>query len=410
MQEGTSSERVPSVVMITVRWGASILMAKRISPPRTMVLAGGVGKLELGPQGLDLVAGRERLRVVPGKRLKTIVDDVEIVIDATEDKLALAVPLAAPFERKYAAADVGSFLLHVGALAFCFLWRTPLSHAETEVAPLKETLDEAHEQPVLLPLAQMNEGQGATAAPLERGVTQPTRVAAPRPVGAAPLRALDLAPASNDPMRDAQTFGMAGLLAADERLEAASPWADDVRTTASFGGNDALGDLLSGVGEGAGGKGEGYGVATLGRCGDDCLATVGNAVERPGGIGAWSTSIGYMRPDRRAKAPTVRMGPNHGVSGRLPAGAIQRIVRQNFGRFRLCYEKALETRPELEARVSVSFVIARDGSVASVSGSGDGAPAPMVSCVTKAFYGLSFPAPEDGVVAVTYPIVFSTDG
>jgi hypothetical protein len=85
-------------------------------------------------------------------------------------------------------------------------------------------------------------------------------------------------------------------------------------------------------------------------------------------------------------------------------------VRQNFGRFRLCYEKALETRPELEARVSVSFVIARDGSVASVSGSGGGAPAPMVSCVTKAFYGLSFPAPEDGVVAVTYPIVFSTDG
>jgi hypothetical protein len=27
--------------------------------------------------------------------------------------------------------------------------------------------------------------------------------------------------------------------------------------------------------------------------------------------------------------------------------------------------------------------------------------------VTRAFYGLSFPHPENGIVTVTYPIVFS---
>jgi len=31
----------------------------------------------------------------------------------------------------------------------------------------------------------------------------------------------------------------------------------------------------------------------------------------------------------------------------------------------------------------------------------------VVACVVAAFYGLSFPSPENGVVSVSYPIVFS---
>jgi hypothetical protein len=30
----------------------------------------------------------------------------------------------------------------------------------------------------------------------------------------------------------------------------------------------------------------------------------------------------------------------------------------------------------------------------------------VVSCVVRSFYGLSFPAPENGIVTVTYPIMF----
>ena len=53
-------------------------------------------------------------------------------------------------------------------------------------------------------------------------------------------------------------------------------------------------------------------------------------------------------------------------------------------------------------------VIGRDGAVSSVSdgGSDIGNPA-VVSCVVRAFYGLSFPQPEGGIVTVTYPILFS---
>ena len=83
------------------------------------------------------------------------------------------------------------------------------------------------------------------------------------------------------------------------------------------------------------------------------------------------------------------------------------IVRQNFGRFRLCYENGLRSNPNLQGRVSVSFTINTDGSVSGVTGSGDLPDSGVVGCVTKAFFGLAFPQPEAGVVKVTYPISFS---
>jgi hypothetical protein len=34
----------------------------------------------------------------------------------------------------------------------------------------------------------------------------------------------------------------------------------------------------------------------------------------------------------------------------------------------------------------------------------------VVSCTVRAFYGLSFPQPEGGIVTVTYPIMFAPGG
>jgi hypothetical protein len=98
------------------------------------------------------------------------------------------------------------------------------------------------------------------------------------------------------------------------------------------------------------------------------------------------------------------------VSGRLPPEAIQRIIRQNFGRFRACYEAGLQRNPSLHGTVSTRFVIGRDGAVSNVSDGGSSMPDPAVtSCVHRAFYGVSFPQPEGGIVTVTYPIVFSPE-
>jgi hypothetical protein len=113
------------------------------------------------------------------------------------------------------------------------------------------------------------------------------------------------------------------------------------------------------------------------------------------------------RVSPRLGPPSVRMGVVV-VDGRLPPEVIQRIVRQNFGRFRLCYENALRTKPELSGKVVIHFVIQRDGAVGSATSRDSALPdPPTVECVRKAFLGMSFPTPEGGVVDVTFPILLA---
>lgn len=106
------------------------------------------------------------------------------------------------------------------------------------------------------------------------------------------------------------------------------------------------------------------------------------------------------------RAPSLRMGATQ-VSGRIATEVIQRVVRQRFGSFRACYEAALRRRPTLAGRAVTRFVIARDGSVTSASDGGSDLDDPaMLACVRAAFLGMSFPAPEHGVITVVYPLVF----
>ena len=114
---------------------------------------------------------------------------------------------------------------------------------------------------------------------------------------------------------------------------------------------------------------------------------------------------GSERPSPTS-SPNVRMGALT-VSGRLSPDVVQRIIRQNFGRFRMCYEKARARAPELEARVTLRFVIGRDGSVSNVSDGGSDSKDPsLVECVKSAYSGLSFPQPEQGIATVVSPLFF----
>ena len=144
---------------------------------------------------------------------------------------------------------------------------------------------------------------------------------------------------------------------------------------------------LSGIGEGGGGIGQGFGA----------------------GHGRLSGVHSSMGGSSSRSVPTVRMGSTS-VSGRMPPEVIQRIVRQNFGRMRLCYERGLQSNPNLQGRIAVRFVIGRDGSVSTVGSGGTDLPTDVASCVIRSFYGLSFPQPEGGVVNVTYPLTFALGG
>jgi hypothetical protein len=211
-------------------------------------------------------------------------------------------------------------------------------------------------------------------------------------------------------LQQARDFGMIGILASMNgsvntptspfgREIANGPDALDAKggmfgdTIGDAAGSGGLG--LTGVGESGGGDGEGIGVGRLQTIGHDFVQGNGH-------------SIGLLRATHIAKSPgTLRMS-SPTVSGRLPPEIIQRVVRQNFGRFKGCYESGLRGNPNLGGRVAVRFVIGRDGAVSNVANGGSDLPdAGVVSCVTRAFYGLSFPQPENGIVTVTYPIVFA---
>jgi hypothetical protein len=93
-------------------------------------------------------------------------------------------------------------------------------------------------------------------------------------------------------------------------------------------------------------------------------------------------------------------------TGRLPPVVIRQIVRASYSVFRGCYERGLATNPKLEGRVTVRFVIQRDGSAGDVTNAGSDLPdEEVVKCVLQGFVGLRFPAPVGGIVTVQYPIM-----
>ncbi len=208
---------------------------------------------------------------------------------------------------------------------------------------------------------------------------------------------------------EASTFGIISLLNATNAPS--SPWGaelalgpDSANGTGDLWG-DQIGDVsgtglgLTGTGLSGGGPGTGIGMGNIGTCmGINCY---GN------GEGGFVRSVGRTGPGHQTQGPRIRPNGATVVSGRLPPDVIQRIVRQNFGRFRQCYEIGLRSNPNLEGRVTARFVIGRDGAVSNVSSSGDLPDAGVTSCVASAFYGLSFPAPEGGIVTVSYPIMLT---
>lgn len=111
-------------------------------------------------------------------------------------------------------------------------------------------------------------------------------------------------------------------------------------------------------------------------------------------------------PPRPSLRPKVTQGTMT-TSGRLPKEVIGRIVRQNHGHLRLCYEAGLRNNPNLQGRVSMRFVIGRDGSLSSVGNGGSDLPdAGVIRCAIRSLYGLSFPQPDSGIVTVTLPFYF----
>jgi hypothetical protein len=218
-------------------------------------------------------------------------------------------------------------------------------------------------------------------------------------------------------LREATTWGIAGMLpsSAQSINSPTLPWGtelngsdDENKVGHLFGGTigDAFGTGglgLSGPGEGGGGNSDFIGLNGLGGLGHTGRCLGSNC----SGIG-----VGYGHPGGGYHPKAIR-APREGnvtSNGRLPPEVIQRIVRQHFGQYTFCYQNGLKTNPTLSGRVTVRFVIGRDGAVAVAADGGSDIPDRAVAqCVVSSFAGLSFPAPDNGQVTVVYPLTFTPE-
>ncbi|MBP9111835.1 MAG: AgmX/PglI C-terminal domain-containing protein [Polyangiaceae bacterium] len=222
-------------------------------------------------------------------------------------------------------------------------------------------------------------------------------------------------------MRDASESGMVALIGTLSQYASpsiAAPWGSTANGADSSTVNGGLWDMpvgesggflgLSDHGNGPGGDGNNVGI------GLNQIGTIGTRGTPDGsGMGTCGGDKGcggvHVGGSHTTRAPRMREGKFE-TTGSLPREVIQRIVRQNFGRFRLCYENGLRTNPSLQGRVAVNFLIGRDGRVVSSnvnSGATELPDANVQSCVAQSFQGLSFPEPQNGSVKVMYPIVFA---
>jgi len=214
----------------------------------------------------------------------------------------------------------------------------------------------------------------------------------------------------------ARNFGLAGMLSAFDSDPNAPvvPWgsvnngADSQSAMGSLFGS-TIGDATGTGGLGLWGNDQGGG-GTANIIGLGGLNGLGNYGTCPPGAkcDGIGNRVGLLPGNHAPTAPRIRMPQTMSTNGKLDPIVIQRIIQQNSGRFRQCYEMGLRGNPSLEGHVGVKFIIDRSGAVSTAVDAGSTIADRSVSaCVVRSFTSLSFPAPADGLVTVVYGFAFS---
>lgn len=435
---------VPSEVLGTTR--APIVVARGVSAALVM-LPRSSGTVEIPGQGVvtfdELISsgrarpsselsGAHEYELPNNAKARMELEGSGLVFEVSAVNAGKAPPVGvfASFEPA-AYMFIGlSFLLHIGIVASMAFFMPRMGNDDAEAIDRDQLLlmqkmltaaaerEEEEKQTEQAPDANADNKEGGTgtrAKGEEGSMGNPNTAAANKRYGVqGPQDNPDPHLARQAALKEAQEFGMIGLInvgAGGDPNAPTAPWGRDDslgNDPLSARGNmwgDAIGDAfgagglgLTGVGEGGGGRGEGIGLGNVGGLGHGAGTGTGQG---------FGNGHGRLGGAHQTKSPTLRQGTTQ-VNGRLPPEVIQRIVRQNFGRFRLCYENGLRNNPTLSGRVSVKFVIDRSGAVSTAQDGGSELPDQgVISCVVRGFGNLSFPQPEGGIVTVVYPIIFN---
>jgi hypothetical protein len=330
-----------------------------------------------------------------------------------------------PGDFVYAAT---SFLLHVGVIALLAFFMPKMAKGDgldadrDDIVAIQKLLDASATRELSVPegirsvsslVAEV--GRSAASAHGDAGMMGSPHTLSIGRYGIEGARdAADPHVARDAALREAARFGpielLLGTMPALDPRGSAAEWGRPV----AHGADDrsALGRMFEkDIGDAVGTGGLDLAGANLGGGGPADTIGLGEMNGLSLGPGGPDDGVGGSRAPRprthTAAAPRVRDSVAT-INGRLRPEIIQRVVRQNFGRFRFCYEAGLRTNPSLEGRVVVRFLIDRTGAVGLAGeAGGDLADTNVVRCVVRAFGDLSFPSPEGGMVTVVYPILFN---
>ena len=181
-----------------------------------------------------------------------------------------------------------------------------------------------------------------------------------------------------------------------------------------FGSSGLSSDLTGGIGGLIGAKGTQIGSGGLGSRGSGLGG--GGTAEGLGGLGTkgrGSGASGYGSGGgnfgAKGEGGIGRIGGDPIILGALDKSLIDAVIKRHMNQIRYCYQRELNKNPNLGGKITVKFVIAKDGSVSSAQTKNSTMKNPAVeSCINSRFMRFKFPEPKGGgIVIVSYPFIFA---
>jgi len=367
------------------------------------------------------VAGAHLFALTPDARVRVAYLGLSCYVRYTEQVAApraAAVPGAFIKQHRWQLASFGLHGLLLGSFYFLPPRASALSlellKEDNRFVQYQLTPPAADNRPDWLKSAAIGGSEGQAAEGDQGAMGDPDRAAPPTKQRVSGKRAeaaahtLDLVPRPLD-----REQGILGVL---RRMNAGQS-ALFVRERAEGSDrSDDIGSLFAermGLGGGAGGlamlgTGRGGGGTGDGTVGSGDLGTLGVGSGRGGYGPGFGPGAGGGLRGHTARVPTIRTTPPE-VHGSLSKETIRRVIGRHLSEVRHCYEQRLVSRPELQGRVAVRFMINATGAVqvATVASSDLGDPQ-VGACITGAVQRWIFPAPEGGgAVLVNYPFLLS---
>ncbi len=182
----------------------------------------------------------------------------------------------------------------------------------------------------------------------------------------------------------------------------------------AFGSSSLSADMAGGIGGLIGAKGTQIGSGGLGSRGSGLGG--GGSADGLGGLGTkgrGSGKSGYGTGGgnfgKKGSGGLGKIGGDPIILGALDKSLIDAVIKRHMNQIRYCYQRELTKNPNLGGKITVKFVIAKDGSVskASIKSSSMGNKS-VESCITGRFMRFTFPEPKGGgIVIVSYPFIFA---